>query len=316
METVKRPIENGAPRALPSRIITGVPSILQNSSFASPIRSRKEISALRSACSQKSRKSLNRSRVSSPGQSTVGSLRLNSPHCESIHSLQSLSSVRSCTLNNGKNQNRCVILPNEIETLAQFFGKRLVDKNGAAFTTDVVNDEYDASDIADDDSTLNSSCVQSIDDAAVSAYISRESKDSILYNNRNVPTSSPSYFQDKLQNSSFLPEHQIYKNIKLNMVKDKGSAYSHGSPIRGTLNGTKGSARSSTGMDSSPQIRLPSVEQKTHKTTKRIKRSRNKHAGDGIEHLSNSPYDAAQEYIRGGFNIRRGESKMRPTWEL
>jgi len=51
------------------------------------------------------------------------------------------------------------------------------------------------------------------------------------------------------------------------------------------------------GMDSSPQIRLPSVEQKTYKTTKRIERGRKKHhARNGIEHLFNSPYDATQEY--------------------
>jgi hypothetical protein len=43
------------------------------------------------------------------------------------------------------------------------------------------------------------------------------------------------------------------------------------------------------GMDSSPQIRLPSVEQKTYKTTIRIKRGRKKHARNAIEHLFNSP---------------------------
>jgi len=208
-----------------------------------------------------------------------------------------LSSARSCNLNQDKILKRCVILPGEIESLAQFFGTRVVKRNGTGCTSGVENEEYDFSDY-DDDSTLNSISAESIGDAAVSAYISRDKNDSVLCN-RKVTTSSPSHCQDKIQKLSGFSDER-YKYLLDCEVKDEIA-----SPPPGVMD----SKHASKDMDSPPQIKLPAVEQNQH--NKLNKRSKKKHAGNGNEHLSKSPY-GAQYY---GLNIRRVNSKRRPSWE-
>jgi len=238
-----------------------------------------------------------RSVTGSPGRSTVGSLRLSSPYSESIYSLQSLSSARSCNLNQDKSLNRCVILPDEIESLAICFGTRVVTKNGAGYTSGVENEEYDFSD-CDDDSTLNSISAESIGDAAVSAYISRDKTDSVLCN-RKVSISSPSHCQDKIQKLSGLSDER-YKYLLDGEMQDE---------IASLPPGVMDSKKASTVMDSPPQIKLPAVEQTQH--NKLNKRSKKKYAGNGNEQLSKSPY-GAQHY---GLSHRRVNVKRRPSWE-
>ena len=283
----------------PDRVVTGIPGTLQDSPYlSSPIRPIPN-SSYRSTGTRKSRRSTNRRSVTgSPGHSTVGSLKLSSPYSESIYSLQSLSSARSCNLNQDKSQIRCVILPDEIESLALFFGTRVVTEDAAGCTSGVENEDYDISD-CDDDSTLNSISAESIGDAAVSAYISRDKNDSVLCN-RKVTMSSPSHCQDKIQKLSGLSDERYKYLLEDGEMKDE---------IASLPPGVMDSKKASTVMDSPPQIHLPAVEQMQHNKLKT--RSKKKYAANGIDHLSKSPY-GAQHY---GLSHRRVNFKRRPSWE-
>lgn len=185
-----------------NRSNNGFVSSLQDSPYlSSPIRPIPSFSRQRSSnlsvSSKRSRKyhggtsvmSYDDRRASSPAQSTVGSLQLNSPYSESIFSLHSLctKSMRSNTGSERHSSSRSVLLPQEIDDLRKQFNipkgnyHHLNQFNGK----DDDNDQYDMSDF-DDDSTIASDSAKTITDEDVFEKMQMEGFGELLYHHKDI----------------------------------------------------------------------------------------------------------------------------------
>ena len=193
--------------------ISGIPSALQDSPYlSSPIRPL----SFRSTTSRKSKRSVSRSfRAHSPARSTVGSLRLKSPYSESVFSLQSLSSTTSRGFNQKRQSlSRTVLLPHEIDDLQKLLGATICVMKNEKHSLDDDENEYDLSDF-DDDSTVNSESVMSIDDAAVLHLLANDAEDTVLGNHRISMPSTAS----KVVNQPPCDDHSIENDNNVKEVK-------------------------------------------------------------------------------------------------
>lgn len=144
------------------------------------------------------------------GRSTVGSLRLTSPHSASVFSLQSLATTQSGVLGRHGNKrrsesslNRSVLLPDELDGLAIDLGVNIdaakgIHMNGKEIGGSVDEKDKDTlilSDNDSDESTVNSDGAMSLNDDVVFKHLAKDDKeDAILFDCK----------------GSLLTEHEIY----------------------------------------------------------------------------------------------------------
>lgn len=230
-----------------NRSNNGFASSLQDSPYlSSPIRPIPSFSRQRSSnlsvSSKRSRKyhgstsimSCDDRRVTSPAQSTVGSLRLTSPYSESIFSLHSLctNSTRNNTESERHSLSRSVLLPHEIDDLRKQFNIPKGNhhyQNQSNAKDDDDDDQYDMSDF-DDDSTIASDFAKSITDEEVFEKIKMEGCGELLFHHKDILPREVVTVQEKHNTEASkcdFPEVEIDRSIKLPSVNPEDSIRSN-----------------------------------------------------------------------------------------